>query len=188
MEALVSFVQFKKREKHLWKSGTKACNFNKSSTFPWVFSTFFKFYKWYQIVKSTSHWLFILAVEVSKMVIFTINKFSIKRQMCHCAIWYHLYNLKNLKITHGGVLILVKLQAYSTPPWVFFAFFKLYIWYQIAQNITNKTIRRKRQIKGEVRSILPIGILRIQAFIYSKYFLGVSSSYLANPLIVGTVK
>ena len=24
-----------------------------------------------------------------------------------CAIWYHLYNLRNLKNTHGGVLILV---------------------------------------------------------------------------------
>ena len=28
-----------------------------------------------------------------------------------CAIWYHLYNLKNVKKTHGGVLILVELQA-----------------------------------------------------------------------------
>ena len=28
-----------------------------------------------------------------------------------CAIWYHLYNLKNVKNTHVGVLILVKLQA-----------------------------------------------------------------------------
>ena len=28
-----------------------------------------------------------------------------------CAIWYHLYNLKNVKNTHGGVLILAKLQA-----------------------------------------------------------------------------
>ena len=28
-----------------------------------------------------------------------------------CTIWYHLYNLKNVKNTHGGVLILVKLQA-----------------------------------------------------------------------------
>ena len=27
------------------------------------------------------------------------------------AIWYHLYNLKNVKNTHGGVLLLVKLQA-----------------------------------------------------------------------------
>ena len=28
-----------------------------------------------------------------------------------CAIWYHLYNLKNVKKTHGGVLLLVKLQV-----------------------------------------------------------------------------
>ena len=28
-----------------------------------------------------------------------------------CAICYHLYNLKNVKNTHGGVLILLKLQA-----------------------------------------------------------------------------
>ena len=26
----------------------------------------------------------------------------------HCAIWYHLYNLKNVKNTHGEVLLLVK--------------------------------------------------------------------------------
>ena len=57
-------------------------------------------------------------------------------------IWYHLYNLKNMKDTHGGVLLLVKLQAFSnfiksnTPPWVFFTFLKLYKSYQIAQNIT----------------------------------------------------
>ena len=25
-----------------------------------------------------------------------------------CAIWYHLYNLKNVKNTYGGVLLLVK--------------------------------------------------------------------------------
>ena len=31
--------------------------------------------------------------------------------MMRCAIWYHLYNLKNVQNTHGGVLILVKLQA-----------------------------------------------------------------------------
>ena len=60
------------------------------------------------------------------------------------AIWYHLYNLKNVKNTHGGVLLLVKLQAKarnftksSTPLWVFFTFFKLCKWYQIGQSITN---------------------------------------------------
>ena len=31
-----------------------------------------------------------------------------------CAIWYHLYNLKNVKNTHGGVLILVTLQALAS--------------------------------------------------------------------------
>ena len=25
-----------------------------------------------------------------------------------CAIWYHFYNLKNVRNTHGGVLLLVK--------------------------------------------------------------------------------
>ena len=33
-----------------------------------------------------------------------------------CAIWYHLYNLKNVKNTHGGVLLLVTKS--NTPPWV----------------------------------------------------------------------
>ena len=60
-----------------------------------------------------------------------------------CVIWYQLYNLKNVKNTHGGVLLLIKLQAEAcnftksnTPPWVFFAFFELYEWYQIAQSTT----------------------------------------------------
>ena len=48
------------------------------------------------------------------------------------AICYHLHNLKHVKNTHGGVLLLVKLHAKAwnftkdnTPPWVFFTFFKL---------------------------------------------------------------
>ena len=55
-----------------------------------------------------------------------------------CAIWYHLYNLKNVKNTHGEILLLVSCNftKSSTPPWVFFTFFKLYKWYQIAQRIT----------------------------------------------------
>ena len=63
------------------------------------------------------------------------------------AIWYHLYNLKNVKNTHKGVLILVKLQseAYNftkinTPSWVFFTYFKLYKWYHIAQRTTYLSI------------------------------------------------
>ena len=50
---LVPFVQFKKREKHggvlLLVKLQAFCNFTKSNTPPWVFFTFFKLYKWYQI-------------------------------------------------------------------------------------------------------------------------------------------
>ena len=48
-----------------------------------------------------------------------------------CAISYHLYNLENLKNTHGGMLLL------STSPWVFFTLFNLCKWYQIAQRTTD---------------------------------------------------
>ena len=71
--------------------------------------------------------------------------------MTRCAIWYNLYNLKNVKNTHGGVLLLAKLQAKgcsftksSTPPWVFFTFFKLYKWYQIMQNISYKRTKKSQ--------------------------------------------
>ena len=57
--------------------------------------------------------------------------------------WYYLYNLKNVKNTHAGVLILVKLQnsacnftKINTPPRMLFTFFKLYKWYQITQRTT----------------------------------------------------
>ena len=48
------------------------------------------------------------------------------------AIWYHLYNLKNVKNFHGGVLFLVKLPTKacnftkSNTPWMFFTFLKFY--------------------------------------------------------------
>ena len=43
--------------------------------------------------------------------------------MCS-AIWYHLCNLKNVKNTHGGVLLLVSnFTKSNTNPWVFFTFF-----------------------------------------------------------------
>ena len=49
------------------------------------------------------------------------------------AIYYHLHNLKNMKNTHGGVLLLVQLEIEAcnfiksnTPPWVFSTLFILY--------------------------------------------------------------
>ena len=48
-----------------------------------------------------------------------------------CAIWYHFYNLKNMKNTHGGMLLLVKHSSMGV-----FHVFKLNKQCQIAQNIT----------------------------------------------------
>ena len=74
------------------------------------------------------------------------ERFLLKYVM-RCAIWFHLYNFKNMKNIHGGVLILVKLQGkvcnftkINTPPWVFFTFFKLCKCDQIAQRITFRTL------------------------------------------------
>ena len=44
------------------------------------------------------------------------------------AIWYHLYNFKKVKNTHGGVILLAKACNYTTSNTlqrVFFAFFKI---------------------------------------------------------------
>ena len=59
-----------------------------------------------------------------------------------CAIWCHLCDLKNVKNTHGGVLLFAKLQAAciltksNTHPWVFFTFLKLHKWHLIVQRTT----------------------------------------------------
>ena len=45
-----------------------------------------------------------------------------------------MYNLKNVKITHGGAKA-CNFTKSNTPPWVFFKYFKLCKWYQIAQHI-----------------------------------------------------
>ena len=55
-------------------------------------------------------------------LLFTVFKDKFKGDDCvftqkyvmRCEIWYHLYNLENVKNTHGGVLILVKLQLKLT--------------------------------------------------------------------------
>ena len=38
---------------------------------------------------------------------FTFQVLIANSDVMFCAIWYHLYNLKNVKNTYGGVLLLV---------------------------------------------------------------------------------
>ena len=42
-----------------------------------------------------------------------LKKSNRGKYVVFCAIWYHLYNLENVKNIHAGVLLLVQLQALS---------------------------------------------------------------------------
>ena len=53
-----------------------------------------------------------------------------------CVILYDLYNLKNVKNTHAGVLSCRR----NIPRWVFSTFLKLCKWYKIAQNCAKHLI------------------------------------------------
>ena len=55
-----------------------------------------------------------------------------------CVIWYHLYNLKNVKkyIWRSVTFFTCNFATSNTPPWVFFTFLKLHKRYQILQSIT----------------------------------------------------
>ena len=83
-------------------------------------------------------------------------------------IWYHFYNLKNVKNTHGGVILLVNLLAEACsftkeypPLWMFFPFFKLYKWYQIAQSIVYAKIDDFEGSKEFTVHILYVGVVLV---------------------------
>ena len=66
------------------------------------------------------------------------------RYVVHCAIWYHLNNLKTWKAPMEECYLYrsFRLKPASnftksnTLPWVLFTFFKLYIYYQVVQRIS----------------------------------------------------
>ena len=67
--------------------------------------------KWHSELRDVSRRIYILLL--------------LTQYVMRCAILYYLHNFQNVKNTHGGVLILVKLQAeawnctkINTPPWV----------------------------------------------------------------------
>ena len=70
MRDFVSSIQFKKREKHPWRSVTFSVTVTtKSKTPPWMFFTFFKLYKWYEIAQSVSYLTDFLKVEVPRVFV-----------------------------------------------------------------------------------------------------------------------
>ena len=83
-----------------------------------------------------------------------------------CKIWYHLYNLKNVENTNGGVLFLkaCNFTKSNTPQWVFFTFFKLHKWYQIVQSVSTILFRFWTFFFGGVRDYMAgIEIMRLKS-------------------------
>ena len=81
-----------------------------------------------------------------------------------CAIWYHLYNLKNVKNTHGGPLLLVKLQ-----PATLLNVTLLHGWFSRFLNCKNGTKSRNRsQLYPEIHKVLPLILTKFQVFETSK--------------------
>ena len=73
--------------------------------------------------------------------LFFERAFIFKVYQLLCTILYHLYNLKSVKNTYGGMPLLVKLQAYFTksniPPWVFFMFLEFHKWWKVTHHLEN---------------------------------------------------
>ena len=72
--------------------------------------------------KLSSSYDFVIARINSRANVFSILELGTKdftdtiEQKCvPCAIWYHLYNLKNEKNSHGGASLLVKFQVPNLP-------------------------------------------------------------------------
>ena len=54
-------------------------------------------------------YFYVTCIAQSNLESFAVELYILLTYVMHCSIWYHLYNFKILKNTHGGVLILVKL-------------------------------------------------------------------------------
>ena len=69
----------------------------------------------------------------------------------------------------------------NTPPWVFFMFFKLYKWYQVAQNITYK----KKNIVGAIMFSYTLMVMQKCSFMYEiwRHFKGCLPQILFGPLL-----
>ena len=88
----------------LVKLQTLACNFTKSGTPPWVFFTFLKLYKWYQISQSVSCIQSICPKSTSKdtrtapvaFISYFEHVFSHRVVVCSSSI--DLSNLRNIKV------------------------------------------------------------------------------------------
>ena len=92
-----------------------------------------------------------------------------------CSIWYHFYNLKSWKNTHGGVILLVNENHHSSMG--VFLVFKII---QMVPNREKRLIWEYRWISlvrtDSIRSRSPLGELNISTVTYHAYFFHLESN------------
>ena len=107
---------------HMWEYTKKS-----HECLRWLFNTFkpiFSFYTYTPLKHKTRGFLMLwgdipgnacLQLVKTKISIWEKNilKVTKKNHEIRCVIRYHLYNIENMKNSHGGVLLVVKLQAFS---------------------------------------------------------------------------
>ena len=118
-------------------------NFQKNSTkctlkFLLVYLLLYQLELYRFCIIATFHWtadlVFVSSFSISSFISWAYNPLRYLVQFAQ---------FKNMKNYHGGVFLLVKLQAKAwnftksiTPPWVLFKFLKLYKWYIIVQSVS----------------------------------------------------
>ena len=93
------------------------------------FSRFSKYNPLVELINSISSIILsyfkLFQVKLQSTDVRYISKEPLKHIWCFTWIWYHLCNSKNVKSTHGGVILSgwsLQLTKNNTPPWVFSRF------------------------------------------------------------------
>ena len=82
-----------------------------------------------------------------------------RKYVIFCAIWYHFYKVKNVKNTHGGVALLVKLQAkacnFTIKVALSMGVFHVFSIVQIAPNRAKHHLYKVHLLTGSYQEFLP---------------------------------
>ena len=80
------------------KNLMQACNFTKSNTHPWVFFTFFKLYKWYQIAQRITYMYYTYIFESATLLKVTLLHGCFSRFL-NCTNGTKLHNASHMKMS-----------------------------------------------------------------------------------------
>ena len=108
---LVPFVQFEKHEKHSWRRVFFSKVAGLSNTPPWVFFTFFKLYKWYQITQRITYTTFFRFLFHGEKLEYCEN-LGVLESHAESRSWKSVIRWSSVLAKCRGVLFIVKLEQF----------------------------------------------------------------------------